>query len=418
MPRHAAADRAPYRPGSLVRQRGRLSLGPLLALLVLASGLLLAWWLVSQPPRVERRAPVEAPPPLVDVVTAYQRAAAPSLHGFGRVQAEREAHLSSRVAGQLLEYFPNTLPGMVVEAGLPLARLDDTDLHLSLRDAEAALAQAQAQLAMERGEQQRAQSEYQSFGRDLPADRRALVLREPQLRIAEAEVERATTTRDRARLELERTTLIAPWRGMVQSRLLGAGSEVSIGTELLHLIDVSRFWVRVSLPGEAMGWLDAATGDAPGSQVTISSRSWPAGQERRGELIAVLPTLEEKGLQAQLLVAVDDPLGLEQGSPALRVGDVARLDFATRPREGLFVLPVAALRPGDEIWVLDDEDRLRRRQVAVLHRGDERVLVEEGLEEGQRIVTSQLGQPREGMRLRARIADSERPAGTDRSHDA
>ncbi|MBZ0329447.1 efflux RND transporter periplasmic adaptor subunit [Halomonas sp. ANAO-440] len=414
MPRHAAAPRAPHCSCFHARQRGRLTLGPLLALLVLAGGLFLAWWLISQPPRVERRAPAEAPPPLVDVVTAHQRAAAPSLHGFGRVQAEREAHLSSRIAGQLLEFAPNTLPGMVVEAGAPLALMDDTDLRLALRDAEAGLAQAQAQLAMERGEQQRAQSEYQSFGRDLPADRRALVLREPQLRVAEAEVERATTARDRARLDLQRTTLTAPWRGMVQSRLLGAGSEVSSGTELLHLVDVTRFWVRVSLPGEALGWLDAATDDAPGSQVTISSRSWPTGHERRGELIAVLPTLEENGLQAQLLVAVDDPLGLELGSPALRLGDMARLDFAARPREGLFVLPVAALRPGDEIWVLDDEDRLRRRQVTVLHRGDERVLIEEGLEEDQRIVISQLGQPREGMRLRARVADSERPAGAVR----
>ncbi|MGR2739461.1 efflux RND transporter periplasmic adaptor subunit [Billgrantia sp. Q4P2] len=397
--------------GADVRQRGRFTLGALLAVLVLATGAAGAWWLVSQPPRIERRAPVETPTALVDTVLAQRQAAAPALYGFGRVVAEREARLASRVAGELLEFTPEALPGRVVEAGSPLVRLDDADLRLNLREAEATLAQAEAQLAMERGEQQRAESEYRSFGRELTAERRALVLREPQLRQAEAEVERARAARDRARLELERATLAAPWRGMVQARLLGAGSMVANGTEVVHLVDVSRFWIRVSLPGEALGWLKAADDAGPGSSVSLSTRTWPGGEARHGEVIAMLPTLEEQGLQAQLLVAVDDPLGLESDAPALRLGDVVRLEFDARPRDGLFALPAAALRPGDMLWVLDDEERLRRRTVEVVHRGETRVLVGAGLEEGERVVTSQLGQPREGMRLRPRIADRERPAG-------
>ncbi|PMR73242.1 efflux RND transporter periplasmic adaptor subunit [Billgrantia endophytica] len=414
MPIPTASPRALHRAFPIARQRGRFHLGALLALLVSAVGLATAWWLISQPPRVERRMAVETPPPLVDVVVAQQRAAAPALHGFGRVIAEREAHLASRVAGQLLDFAPGTLPGMVVEAGAPLAHLDDADLRLALREAEAALVQAQAQLAMERGEQQRAQAEYQSFGRDLPADRRALVLREPQLRVAEAEVERASTARDRARLDLERATLSAPWRGMVQARLLGAGSEVTSGTELLHLVDVSRFWVRASLPGEALAWLAPAAGEESGSPVALTSRGWPIGHERHGALIAVLPALEENGLQAQLLVAVDDPLGLDGKAPPLRLGDVVRLDFTTNPQADLFVLPAAALRPGDEVWVLDEDNRLRRRSVDVVHLSDDRVLLGAGLENDLQVVVSQLGQPREGMRLRPRVADGERPAGADR----
>ncbi|MEQ4540784.1 MAG: efflux RND transporter periplasmic adaptor subunit [Billgrantia sp.] len=396
------------------RQWGRLTLGALLAVLVLAAGAAGAWWLVSQPPRIERRAPVEPPAPLVDTVLAQRQAAAPALYGFGRVIAEREAHLASRVSGELLEFTDAALPGRVVEAGSVLARLDDADLRLALREAEAALAQAEAALAMERGEQQRAETEYRSFGRELSAERRALVLRQPQLRQAEAELERARAARDRARLELERATLTAPWRGMVQSRLLGSGSMVNNGTELLHLVDVSRFWVRVSLPGEALGWLHAADANGAGSGVTLSTRTWPGGETRRGEVIAVLPALEEQGLQAQLLVAVDDPLGLDNGAPALRLGDVVRLEFEARAQDGLFVLPAAALRPGDELWLLDEEERLRRRTVNVIHRGETRVLIADGLEDGERVVTSQLGQPRTGMRLRTRIADSERPAGERR----
>ncbi|WP_290796971.1 efflux RND transporter periplasmic adaptor subunit [Halomonas sp.] len=398
----------------LHRQRGRLGLGALLALLVLAGAMVLAWWLLSQPPRVERRPAPASAPPLVDTVTVTREAVAPSLHGFGRAVAEREARLSSRVAGRLEAFASGVLPGRMVEEGGPLARLDDTDLALALREAEATLAQAEAALAMERGEQQRAQSEYQSFGRDLPAERRALVLREPQLRSARAEVERARAARDRARLDLERATLVAPWAGMVQARLVGEGSEVGSGTELLHLVDVSRFWVQAALPGEALAWLEPATDDTPGSVVMLSSRGWPAGAERAGELLSVLPALEENGLQAQLLVAVEDPLALTEanrGAPTLRLGDVVRLDFRARERDDLIALPAAALRPGDEVWVLDEEERLRRRPVSVLHRDDHQVLVAEGLEAGERVILSPLGQPREGMALRTASISAERPAG-------
>ena len=47
----------------------------------------------------------------------------------------------------------------------------------------------------------------------------------------------------------------------------------------------------------------------------------------------------------------------------------------------------------------------------VVHRGTSRVLIGSGLEEEEHVVVSQLGQPREGMLLRSRIADRERPAG-------
>ncbi|QJR00012.1 efflux RND transporter periplasmic adaptor subunit [Halomonas sp. PGE1] len=396
------------------RQRGRFGLGALVALLVLAGGLAMAWWLMSQPPRVERR-PAPAPvPPLVEAISVMPRAAAPALHGFGRVVAERESRLASRVAGRLEAFAPGVVPGRVVEAGAPLAHLDDADLGLALREAEAALAQAEAALAMEQGEQQRARAEYQSFGRELPAERRALVLREPQLRSAQADVERARAARDRARLDLARATLTAPWAGMVQARLLGEGSEVGSGTELLHLVDVSRFWVQASLPGEALAWLVPASEEASGSAVTLTSRGWPAGSERKGELLSVLPALEENGLQVQLLVAVEDPLALaeaQRGAPALRLGDVVRLEFQAGEREDLIALPAAALRPGDEVWVLDEEERLRRRPVSVLHRDDHQVLVAEGLETGERVITSPLGQPREGMALRTAASSAERPAG-------
>ncbi len=379
-------------------------MGAVTALIVLAIGMAIAYWLISTPPRVERRPAPAAPAPLVDIVSVEREAAAPQIHGYGRVLAERDTLISSRVSGRLEAFSPQAIPGRVVDAGASLLRIDDSDYRLALRAAEADLAQAEAGLASERGEQLRAQSEYQSFGRELPAERRALALREPQLRAAEAEVERARVNRDQARLDLQRTEIVSPYRAMIQERLVGSGSEVSAGADLMRIVDVERFWVRVSLPGESLAWLDVADHDRLGARVTLTSRGWPAGAKRQGRVLSILPALDENGLQAQLLVEVEDPLALSSSGPALHIGDILRAEFEARPRDGLIALPATALRPGDEVWRLDDEDRLRRARVEVLHRGEEQILITAGLESGDRVVTSNLGQPRDGMTLRTRTA--------------
>ena len=374
----------------LTRQRGRFRLGILIALLVLVGGFGLAWWLLNEPPRVERRPLAEPTPPRVEVVRAEAGLQAPVLHAFGRVEAEQQANIASRVSGTLEHFADNVVPGSVVEKGATLASIDQADLRLALEDAEAQLANAQAQLALEQAEQQRARSEYESFGRQLSAERRALVLREPQLRQAEAQLTQARVVRDQAALNLERATLRAPWRAMVQGRLVGAGSLLSQGTEVISLVGVEQFWVRVSMPGDQLAWLTI------GDDITLTSRGWPEDKTRSGELLSLLPSLEENGLQAQLLIAVNDPLALESNGPALRLGDVVRAEFHPTPRETLIALPSAALHPGDSIWWVDDNNQLQQQNVQLAHRGEETVLVRSGLEEGQRIVVAGLAQPREG----------------------
>ncbi|WP_246009069.1 efflux RND transporter periplasmic adaptor subunit [Vreelandella nanhaiensis] len=367
-----------------------------MALLVFAVGLACAWWIISQPPRIERRPPPAPTPPVVNVMTVVQSPQAPLLSGFGRVEAEQTAMLASRVAGQLERFGDGVLPGRVVEEGAPVAYIDQADLRLALEDAEAQLSNAQAQLALENAEQQRARSEYESFGRQLSAERRSLVLREPQLRQAQAQLTQARVIRDQAALNLERATLTAPWKAMVQERLVGAGSLLSQGTEVLNLVGVEQFWVRASLPGDALEWL------APGSQVMLTSRGWPEGATRDGTLVSILPNLEESGLQAQLLIAVNDPLSLETDGPALRLGDVMRVAFQTQAQEDLIALPSSALRPGERVWWVDDENRLRSTTVSLAYRGEDEALVRSGLQAGQRVVISGLAQPREGQQVRVR----------------
>ncbi|MHB0775823.1 efflux RND transporter periplasmic adaptor subunit [Halomonas sp. WWR20] len=384
----------------------------LVSLVVLAVGIGLAMWLLENPPRMERRAPAQALPPLVETQHVTPGEAAPPVEGYGRVVADRETTLSSRVAGRLIGFAEDVEPGRIVKQGEVLATLEESDYQLDVRSARAALSQAEADLAVEQGEQIRARSDYQSFGQQLSAERQALVLRKPQLKAAQAAVESAQVALERAELDLARTQVTAPYRAMIQERLAGPGSELSANADIVSLVDVTQFWVRATLPTEALDWLKLASRDGQGSEVTLTSNAWTKGQSRRGELYSVLPSLEESGLMSQAMVRVRDPLALEHQGPSLRLGDVVHAIFEAVPREGLVSLPTRALRDDEQVWLLDADDTLQRRQVEVLYRGEDRVLIEDGLSAGERVITSTLATARQGMVLREQGATDAATAQT------
>ena len=86
--------------------------------------------------------------------------------------------------------------------------------------------------------------------------------------------------------------------------------------------------------------------------------------------------------------------------PALRLGDVLRAEIDPANTQTLIALPAAALRPGNLVWWLDDQNQLQQSQVTLAHRGEREVLVSSGLETGQRVVVAGLVNPREGQRVR------------------
>ncbi|MBZ9537350.1 efflux RND transporter periplasmic adaptor subunit [Modicisalibacter tunisiensis] len=398
------------------RQDGRLAPGALLSLGVLLLAGAVAYWLLSHPPRTgQRAAPPEPAPPTVSVASIQRRNVAPTLVAYGRVIAARETRVASRVAGQLERFAPGVEPGRVVETGATLAILDDADYRLAVQRAEAALTRARADLAIERGQQLQAQADYRTYGRELPAERRALVLREPQLKAARAAVSSAEADLEQARLELARTTIAAPFRGMVQERLVGAGSAVAANTALLGLVDVSHFWVRVSLESDALDWLETGDGIDSGSLATLVSDAWPADRQRRGRAFSILPGLAENGLMSQLLVRVEDPLALDTKAPALRLGDVVEARFTPPGRDDLIGLPVAALHEDDRVWTLDAGNRLHIVSVTPFYRDQRQVLIRaDGAPLGgaERVVVSPLVRPREGMALRvAPTPDDTSPGG-------
>ena len=160
----------------------------------------------------------------------------------GSVQPERKADLRAEVSAIVLQVMKEN--GEAVKRGDVLLRLDDTSIRDSLTSAESALTSAtqaldQANRQLERLKTLRASGMTSASAFDDAEVRRNSAL---------SEVSAAKARAVAARQQLARTTVRAPFDGVVSDRKVSNGDTAAIGKELLKVIDPSsmRFEGRVS----------------------------------------------------------------------------------------------------------------------------------------------------------------------------
>ena len=294
-----------------------------------------------------------------------------------------------------------------------------------------------------------AKREYETLGRQVSEQDRALVLRQPQLQTAQAALEAAKAAKRaaeagqraaeaarkaavamkesataaakaaeaskaaaevalrKARLDLERTTIRAPFNAIVESEAVDLGSQVSAQARLAALVGTDVFWVEVSVPVDELQWIRVprARGEAGSAVRVYNEAAWGTDVSRAGVVVRLASALEEEGRMARLLVAVDDPLGLRDPSgriPPLLIGSYVRVEIEGNELNGVVPVEREHLHDGDHVWVMGADGGLGIRTVEIAYRGRNRVLVSRGLETGDRMVTSDLPAPVQDMPLRTR----------------
>ncbi|WP_435102412.1 efflux RND transporter periplasmic adaptor subunit [Arhodomonas sp. AD133] len=397
--------------------RGRRLIHAVLALALVAVGAALAYWLLSAEEQVGRRAPPERTARLVGVTQARVGSERITVTAWGEVEASRELVLRPRISGRVENVAAAFDPGRRVMAGQPLVELEARPYELALESARAELTRAQADLALERGQQAVAEREYELLGESVTEDERELILRQPQLRSAQADVAAARAQIAEAELDLSYTSVAAPFDGLVISRDVAPGAEVGSSTDLGTLVGLDRWWVELTVPVSALQWIDVPPdGESRGSAVRLHyENAWRDGVYRTGYVTALIDRLEENGRMARLQVAIDDPLGREadEAVPRVLLGAFVRGAVQGRSVDDAVALDPAWLHDGNTVWVMTADDELAFREVEIAYRDRQRVIVTDGLEAGERIVTSRISTPAAGMPLR--VGDS--GAGANRNGD-
>ncbi|GAA5524535.1 multidrug resistance protein MdtA [Microbulbifer aestuariivivens] len=365
---------------------------------LLVAAAFIASWLLREKPSMSRTAG-PPPAPLVEVATAERGQYPVTVEALGLVRARETVDLEPQVQGSV-EWLDYELDqGSTVPAGRLLAKIDPEPYQLALRTAGSTLAERRAELQQELGQQQVAEEEYELLGRSLPDADRALVLREPQLAMAQARVAAAEVAVSLAERDLRLTEIRSPLNALLVSRSVDIGDRVGPGSVLYRLAGTDVFQIAVEIPAVQLSRLRRE-----GAEVRIHGSQWPEGRYRRGRLIRLIPVLEEQGRLARVLVELEDPLALELVSePRLLLNDLARVVIVSPPERDRVRIPLTALQDGGRVWIVRD-GRIEVRPVELAYLSGDYAVLEAGLNGGEALVTTRLNTVTDGMRVRQREA--------------
>lgn len=235
----------------------------------------------------------------------------------GTLRAERQATVTSRTRGVIEQIFAEE--GALVEAGQPLAQLENDEQSLAFERAEMVF-------GMKSREFERS--------RELNVEE---LISDAELDLIRRDLEDIQLDHDLARIALERTTVAAPFAGIVTARMLDLGATVSDGTELFALADVDPLYLDVSVPERHVGRL------APGQVVQLYADAADVSADARIERLS--PVVDTTTGTVKVTVAVNAEV-------ALRPGAFVEVEVVTDMREDALVVPRSALVAEGRRWLV------------------------------------------------------------------
>ena len=361
----------------------------ILLVVVLISGGALVWWLKL--------------PHAIEVRTAIARESASTsadrtvLNASGYVTARREATVSSKVTGKVVEVLVEE--GMKVQEGQVLARLDDTNVKTSLLLAQAQLVSASNSLAETRVRIREAQQELERQTGLLKAkvamqsdydhaEASALALK------AKLEQQQSDVTVGERQVaywqqQLDDTIIRAPFAGIVTSKNAQPGemiSPISAGggftrTGICTIVDMGSLEIEIDVNESYINRVEA------GQPVEATLDAYP-DWKIPCKVIAIIPTADRQKSTVKVRVGFDklDPRILPEMSIKVGFREAAGTTPSTR---NTVVVPKSAIhqQDGHDVVMVMQNDRAERRAVTVAGSTADETTVNAGVSSGEKVIT-------------------------------
>ncbi len=315
-----------------------------------------------------------------------------NVQSYGVVNAKYETNLISQVNGEIVYLSDKFLKGGFVKKGEVLARIDPSDYEAAKTDAEAALASANATLVQERAYGKVAEDEWSRITNGKPTE---LSLRKPQLAQELAKLKSSEAGLKRAKRNLERTVIKAPYDALIESREIGLGSYVSMGSRIGKVLSTSTAEIRLPVADKELQFLEQLGNDA-----VVAIQGKFAGQDRlwQGRIVRSEGVIDNKSRMTYLVAEVKDPYALKSGTNQLRYGSYVTAEIQGANAGNVSIVPRHLVVDG-KVAVLSDDNRLTYKPVNVVRQVDSNVIISSGLDQGDKVIVSALDYPIEGMAL-------------------
>lgn len=390
----------------------------------------------------------------VNYIDVAVQSVRPSITGYGSARPKNIWTAVAEVGGRAIEIHPMLRSGNSVMQDDVLLRIDPADYQLRIQQREADLSQAEAQLqqlvagsrsdqqslilqkallevrqsevnrlrqlrgnaAASQSESDTAQAAYLQQALAVESLERTIALTPAQISSANAAIKLASARLDEAKRDLARTTITAPFAGLLSGVNLQPQQYVAPGQQLFELHDVDTIEVEAQFSLSQMNRLLAIGASAAKAQAaeanfaaevtpsellgelgaTVTVRSGDVAVEFEGQPVRASGTIDEETRTIGIVVEVSSTGQLnEYRTVALRSGTYCEVVLTRQADATEIVIPRTSVR-GKDVYLIDDANRLVRRAVRV--RGSlRRQLIVDGLDSGDRLVVQPPTDVAEGL---------------------
>ena len=368
----------------------------LLPIIVLLAGLGLAIAIIATGPEIEPQPP-KPNAPMVRVASVSFETVQLTTITHGTVLPRTESELVPEVSGRVTRISPAMVSGGFFRKDDILLEIDPLDYEVALEQAIASLASARSELSnASKGHQRQIDlAKRQSTSQSQKDD--AL----NRLRFAQASLREARARLAKAKRDLARTRVSAPYDGRVRKESVDIGQFVNRGSSVASLYAIDIAEVRLPLHDEELAHLEIPLSASlvGRNQPDVILRAAFAGKQHtwEGKIVRTEGELDPQTRMINVVAQVASPYRQAGNKPPLAVGLFVEAEIMGRIVKDVVVLPRSAIQINDQVYVVDEENRLQFRNVDILKTVGEEVYVANGISDGENLCLSSLNNAVRGM---------------------
>lgn len=407
-------------------------------LLVLTVSIAIAVTLIIMRPKAERQVPPQKGR-LVEVFPARAENVQLLVESFGTVAPRESLKLVAQVRGQIVDISPDFKEGGFLTKGTRLIQIDPRTYSLEVTRREVQIKQSEAELkrlrqevinlksrikiaksdvSLAKNEYLRlkklidrkviAQSQLDKVEQAYLASLERLQALENQRALIGPQKEQLIATRDmanvmfeQAKLDLERSSIEAPYDGWVLDKSIEVGQHVNIGQHLGSIYKAGELDIEVNIPTKEFKWLPAGMGKDASVAADVVFRNTGDEQVWKGHVARVKARMDERTRTLPVVIEVDQNTDTtaSDGGIRLRPGMFVTIKIKGKAIDQAYILPRYVVYPGDVVYTLTD-DRLKVREVDILRTYKDSVIVNKGISDGDQIIKTPLSGAVDGMKVR------------------
>ena len=316
----------------------------------------------------------------------------------GFIKPKSELNILSELSARVEWVSPKMEPGSSFDFGDTLIKLDKRDYELALITSKSNVLNAEVNLKKEKAESDLASKEWKRVGGGSGTD---LALRKPQLAQAKATLEAAKADLERSKRNLDRATFIAPFDGRVRSKNTDMNSIVFPGTMLGSIYATKYFEVQLPITNQDVQFTGL---DFNGLQIPKNKQLDVVfnigGKKVGGKVIRAEAEVDPKTRMLSVIASISD--SQDENLNLIFVGQYIQATIFGIEVKKIFVLPRNTIR-NESVWVVDSKMELMNRPVSIMRYESEYALVDEGIEEGDRLLQSRLSSLINGQKVTYRL---------------